>query len=132
MISPVDFAKLSRELVGSIPTEVRVRCAIGRAYYAAYHYCLKCANVHCGELTTEEANNKGLHMKLYLRLEGHSKDAQYDTQLRTLSSQAKKLRDLRVRSDYHLDDDLTDRDLSYGHVLLNEIQTIYKELFPEK
>jgi hypothetical protein len=113
VISPDDFAKLSRSLASSLPNEPRLRCALGRAYYAAYHYCLKCADTYCGELTPAEAKDQGLHSKLYLRLEGHSKSIALDSQLRTIASHAKELRNLRVRSDYHLDNDtLTERDLS--------------------
>lgn len=131
MILAEDFSKLARTLVGSLPTEPRVRCAIGRAYYAAYHYCLTCANAYCGELTAEEARDQGKHSKLYIRLDGHSKDPKLDVQLRTIATHAKKLRDLRVRSDYHLiDDTLTDRDLLDGLRLLGNVEQEYKSMFP--
>lgn len=132
MIAAADFATLARNLVGSLPTEPRIRCALGRAYYAGFHYCLECASVHCGELTIEEAKNQGTHSKLYLRLEGHSKNAALDVQLRTIADYAKKLRDLRVRSDYHLDNDtLTSRELKHGLQLLTNIELEYRRIFPE-
>lgn len=129
MISADDFAKLSRNLVGTIPTETRIRCAIGRAYYAVFHYCQKCADTYCGELTAQEKKDQGKHSRLYLRLEGHSKHLALDTHLRTLASEAKKLRDLRVRSDYHLENDtLTERELRDGLRLLTAIEAEYKSI----
>lgn len=130
MITADDFAKLSRNIVGSLPTESKIRCAIGRAYYAVYHYCQSCATAYCGELTPDEVKDQGKHSRLYLRLEHHSKDPKLDVQLRTIASHAKKLRDLRVRSDYHLDSDtLTNRDLLDGHRLLKGVEEEYKSLF---
>lgn len=129
MIRADDFAKLSRNLVGSLPTETRIRCAIGRAYYAVFHYCQKCADQYCGELTAQEKQDQGKHSRLYLRLEGHSKYPALDAHLRTLAVEAKKLRDLRVRSDYHLETDtLTDRELKDGHRLLAAVENEYKSI----
>ena len=131
MIVSEDFAKLARSLVGPLGEEPRIRCALGRAYYAAYHHCLACANSFCGELTKEEAEKKGNHEKLYLRLESHSKDPKLDEPLRTIADYAKKLRNLRVRADYHLiDDTLTTRDLKDGIRLLGNVEDTYKILFP--
>jgi len=131
VIEASDYAKLARNLVGSLPTETRIRCALGRAYYAVYHYCLECASTYCGELTAEEAKDQGLHSKLYLRLEGHSKTQELDVQLRTIADYAKKLRNLRVRSDYHLvDQTLTERDLIDGLRLLTNIESEYHRIFP--
>lgn len=131
MIAADDYAKLARNLAGQLMQEPRIRCALGRAYYAVYHYCQECANVHCGQLTTQEAEHQTSHTKLYLRLSNHSKTPTLDVKLRTIAEDAKKLRDLRVRSDYHLmDDTLTSRDLTYGLQLLTNIESEYRSIFP--
>jgi hypothetical protein len=128
MITPQDLAELSRSLVGSVTPEVRIRCAISRSYYAAYHFCNLAANNWCNDLSPGEDTNKGAHEKLYARLQNHSKFSALDNDLRLIAQHAKKLRDFRIKADYHLDDTVTQKDHTRGLVWMVEIQKKFEQL----
>lgn len=104
MITADDIADLARKLVGETANEVRVRCGVSRTYYAAFHYCETAANSLCNQLSDEDKKNRGSHDQLYYRLENLSKDNGTEKNLQLMAAEAKKLRTLRVRSDYHLND----------------------------
>ena len=128
MITPDDLVDLVIDLRATALDEPRIRCAIGRAYYAAYHYCLHAANNWCGPLALYERVNKGTHEQLYLRLQGHSKFASLDTDLRTIAEHAKKLRNLRVTCDYHLERDVNTKDLDRGVQYMRRVQIGFEQI----
>ena len=102
MITADDIADLARNLVTQTANEVRIRCGVSRAYYAAFHYCNSAANSFCNQLTDSEKEGRGEHSKLYLRLEKHCKDTSNDSNLKLIAAEAKKLRSLRLEADYNL------------------------------
>jgi hypothetical protein len=112
VINVDDIATLARGLCGSSPNEARIRCAIGRAYYAAYHCCLSAAAKWCGPLTQDEEKGKGSHEKLYYRLQHHGKKQEMGADLRSIAEEAKKLRFHRTQADYELNIQITQNDLS--------------------
>lgn len=130
MIRPEQMAGLARNLGGQLADETKIRCAIGRGYYAVYHYCKDIADRFCAPLASGEEKNKGEHEKLFARLQGHSKQQDLDQNLRVLAEEAKKLRALRVTADYHLSDDVTPRELARGLSHLTRVEGLLKA-FPQ-
>lgn len=128
MITPEDIAKLARNLAGQLADETRVRCAIGRSYYAAFHYCRCAAGNWCDPLPPNEKQGRGEHEKLYARLQGHSKISGLDAGLRTIAEQAKKLRNLRVDADYHLNKTMNTKDLTRSLAYLSQIEKEFASL----
>lgn len=128
MIEIKDIADLARKLCAPAANESRIRCAIGRAYYAAYHYCLSAADAWCTQLRPEEEEGKGKHEKLYDRLQGHSKKQELDKELRLIAEDAKKLRTLRVGADYDLSKDYSMRDLTRGLGFLKQVEDRFANL----
>lgn len=102
MITADDIADLARNLVTQTANEVRIRCGVSRAYYAAFHYCDSAANSFCNQLTDSEKEGRGDHSKLYLRLEKHGKHTANDNNLKLMAAEARKLRSLRLEADYVL------------------------------
>lgn len=128
MIKPDDIAKLARGLCGQLADETRIRCAVSRSYYAAFHHCQMAADQWCAPLTAAEEQDKGKHERLYARMQGHSKVPQLDAGLRTMAEQAKKLRNLRVTSDYDLSANVTKVDLDRGLTILRQVEQVAKAL----
>jgi hypothetical protein len=95
----VDFARM---LANAAPDEIHRRCAVGRIYYAAFHWSQELADKYCGPLAPGEDSGAGRHQRLYMRLEQHSKHSQLDADLKFVAATAKKLRDLRAIADYEL------------------------------
>jgi hypothetical protein len=131
MIGVDDIEKLARTLCGDTAPEARIRCAIGRAYYAAYHYAKVAADTWCGQLTEAEEAGKGSHEKLYLRLRDHSKDEKNDAALRQLAEEAKKARTLRHDADYALDKSITRKDLDRTIHYMSNVKIYYAQLVGE-
>lgn len=131
MTTAFDIAKLARNLCGQIADETRIRCAVGRSYYAAFHFCQGAAEAWCTPLTSDEKRDAGSHDQLYARLQGHSKVSKIDESLRLMAEQAKKLRVLRVTADYHLDKSVTSVDLQRGLVYMQQVQTLAESLTKE-
>ena len=103
MITADDIADLARNLGTQTANEVRIRCGVSRAYYAAFHYCEKAANQFCNQLPDSDKEGRGDHSKLYVRLEKHSNDTSNEDNLRKMAAEARNLRTLRVDADYHLE-----------------------------
>ena len=104
MIKADDIAQLARGLVTDTANEARIRCGVSRAYYAAFHYCNFAATSWCNPLPTADKKDKGEHAQLYLQLQTCCKDASLDKDLKLMVAEAKKLRDLRIQSDYRLNE----------------------------
>lgn len=128
MITVLDLAKLARNMAGPLADETRLRCAIGRAYYSAFHNCGQAANRWCGNLTPDEKKNKGSHEQLYFRLENHSSHKQMDEELSILAEEAKKLRNYRVKSDYELTDTIIRKDVDRSFAYMQNVQKSFDKL----
>lgn len=128
MITLDELERFARSLESPLSTEVKLRCAISRAYYVAFHRCKAAAENWCGGLTAEEEKNKGKHEKLYTRLQEHSKHSCLDDELRFIAEEAKKLRALRTTADYHLDKDVTARDVTRGFAHLGTVNCSFSKL----
>lgn len=128
MITLDELEKFARSLNDSLATEVKLRCAISRAYYVAFHRCNLAAENWCGPLTSDEEKNKGKHEKLYTRLQEHCKHSYLDDELRFMAEEAKKLRTLRTTADYHLDRDITQRDVTRGLACLGTVNGSFRKL----
>jgi len=124
MVTAEDFAKLARSLVNETSPEIRIRCAISRAYYAAYHFCEDAANKFCAPLTTEEKDKaKGSHDALFIRLRDKSQDASKTSDLKFIAEEAKKIRNYRVDADYKLGKTITKKNFEFCLQKLHNIET---------
>lgn len=114
--------------------EVHIRCGVSRAYYAAYHYCDQAAKSWCNQLPDAEKKDRGSHAQLYRRLENFSKDKSTETNLKLMAAEAKNLRNLRVKADYHLSDNLDNkvmlRSLSHMSQVKGYLDSITKAATP--
>lgn len=128
MITADDIADLARKLVGDTATEVRIRCGVSRAYYAAFHYCETAANSFCSALSDADREDRGNHAQLYYRLENLSNDDAIANNLKLMAAEAKKLRTLRVRSDYHLNDTVDKRTFERGLHHMSEVKSYLESL----
>lgn len=128
MITFEELEKFARSLESPVANEVKQRCAISRAYYAAFHRCNLAADKWCGVLTADEEKNKGEHEKLYTRLQDHSKLISLDVELRVLAEEAKKLRTLRTTADYHLDKDITAKDVTRSFHHMGTVKNSFEKL----
>ncbi len=122
MITADDIADLARNLVTDTANEARIRCAVSRAYYAAFHYCKTAANKWCNPLPETDKKNRGEHAQLYYQLNNHSKDASKENSLRTLAAEAGKLKDLRVQSDYYLDAAVDQKIFARSLHIMNQVK----------
>ena len=128
MIKIDDIERLARELINDRANEVKHRCAISRAYYATFHYCKNAATKWCNPLPESEKENKGEHSKLYLQLDTCSKDQAKAGNLRLMAAEARKLKNLRTRADYNLDETLDGKDYTRGMSYLSQVKTYLSEL----
>jgi len=130
VITVSDLAQLARNIAGPLADETRLRCAIGRAYYSAFHNCDQAANKWCGDLTPVERDKyKGAHIQLYFRLENHnSSDKQMDAELSFLAEEAKKLRNLRASADYELTETIIRRDVDRSFAYMQNVQDSFNKL----
>lgn len=122
MITADDIADLARKLVGDTANEVRIRCGVSRAYYAAFHYCETAAKSWCNQLSAAEKEDRGNHAQLYHRLENLCKDKVAENGLKLMAAEAKKLRTLRVQSDYHLNDTVDQRTFIRSLHLMGQVK----------
>lgn len=126
MIDPSDFESQARNIVGTNPTEVKMRTGISRAYYAAFHYCKLAANTWCNQLSEiEKKDKKGSHEQLFFQLQKPSNLTIVDDSLRNMAEQAKKLKTLRLDADYELSKTINNRDYTSA---LNFMSNVKKEL----
>ncbi|MEQ1601029.1 MAG: hypothetical protein HOP04_10925 [Methylophilaceae bacterium] len=125
MIEPRDFEDQARGIVGTLPTEVKFRTGISRAYYAAFHYCNVAAKTWCNQLPNTEKKDKGIHEQLYCQLQKPSNLAVVDSSLRSMAELAKKLKFLRVDADYHLDKTISNKEYTSA---LSYMSNVKKEL----
>lgn len=128
MITISDMAVLARSMQGPLANEARLRCAIGRAYYSAFHCCVQAADQWCGNLTQKEEENKGTHEKLYTRLENHSKHKECDAELSFLAEEAKKLRNLRTTADYKLASTINNKDVLRSFQYMDNVHGSFKKI----
>jgi len=105
-----DIELLARTLVNDTANEARLRCAVSRAYYAAFHRCKSAADLWCRDLTESEKENKGEHSKVYAQLEDCSADLDKAENLKLMAAEAKKLKMLRITADYKLDKSVDNKD----------------------
>ena len=128
MTTADEIADLARNLGGPTANEVRIRCGISRAYYAAFHYCEMAANNFCEQLPESDKKDRGNHSQLYVRLENHSKSRANELNLKKMAAEAQNLKNLRVDADYHLnkilDLKLHGRSLHY----MNQVKYYLNEL----
>lgn len=133
MVSAKEIATYARNIVGQIANETRLRNGVGRAYYAAFHYCQTAADSWCYDLSPQEIDaldprQKGVHSILYFRLKTKCRFTEIDKDLKFLASEAQKLKDLRTDADYYLNR-VVNMD-SYNRSLhhLNIVETTITEL----
>lgn len=122
MITADDIADLARNLVTDTAKEVRVRCGVSRAYYAAFHYCKTAANTWCHPLPETDKKDRGEHAQLYYQLKNHGKDASKETHLRIMAAEAGKLKDLRVESDYCLSATVDQKTFARSLHIMNQVK----------
>jgi len=134
MIDPSDLIKFARELYGPSANEVRLRGAISRAYYGAYHYCDQIADKYCGELSESDlAREKGMHIQLFVRMDRYCDDVAVVEDVRILGQQAKKLHYRRIKADYDLTGTIVGRDVNESLSWARDIEEGAKKLLsPEK
>lgn len=104
-VSPVDILDEARALLAlprSQRTEARRRTIISRAYYAAYHHLLKHPEVR--GFRSARTAGKGMHTQFLDYLSGAG-----DRNVLHAAAILRKLRELRVAADYHLDKRLAAR-----------------------
>lgn len=123
MIKADDIAQLARTLVTDTANETRIRCGVGRAYYAAYHYCDIAAKSWCNSLPDADKKDKGEHAQLYLQMQTCCKDASLQNDLKLMVAEARKLRDLRVQSDYHLNDTVDQKVFGRSIHLMSQVKS---------
>lgn len=128
MITADDIADLARKLVGETANEVRIRCGVSRAYYAAFHYCEIAANSFCSQLSEADKEDRGNHAQLYHRLENLSKNKATEGNLKLMAAEAKKLRTLRVQSDYHLNETVNQRDFGRSIHHMSQVKSYLESL----
>src|SRR5579863_8223717 len=118
-----DFADVGHQLMSGDATEILLRCAASRLYYAAYHICREHADLYCTPLRDEDKQG-GNHQQLFTRLKENSKDKKLDVLLQTLSSSAVKMKLVRVDADYKLDRNFSEKDARRCKFLLEELREI--------
>ena len=128
MISEKDQLTYARGLVATEGDECGMRTKIGRLYYAAFHICSDAADRCCGPLPPDAAENKGRHERLYTRIERHVKVLAHERYLRNMAEHAKKLRNLRVTADYHLNDTVSLAEVGRSQSLVFYIERDRDEL----
>jgi len=137
VLSAKDIATYARQIVGETANEVRLRNGVGRAYYAAYHYCQQAANTYCDTFTKEEIdqlpnNQKTTHANLFLRLKTKCRDEDNKKNLKFMADQASKMKDFRVTADYHLDKVINHDSFIRCLTHLSEVETTLTALTPTK
>lgn len=128
MIKADDIAQLARVLVTDTANEARIRCAVSRAYYAAFHYCDFAATSWCNPLPAADKKDKGEHAQLYLQLQTCCKDTSLEKDLKLMVAEAKKLRDLRIQSDYELNDTVDQKVFGRSIHLMSQVKSYLDSL----
>jgi hypothetical protein len=128
LIKADDIAQLARVLVTETANEARIRCAVSRAYYAAFHYCDFAATSWCNPLPAADKKDKGEHAQLYLQLQTCCKDASLEKDLKLMVVEAKKLRDLRIQSDYELTDTVDQKVFGRSIHLMGQVKSYLDSL----
>lgn len=122
MIQIDDIESLARNLVTDTASEARLRCAISRAYYAAFHHCKSAANKWCRALTEPEKLHKGEHSKIYAQLEACSNHREKAENLKLMAAEAQKLKILRITADYQLEKNIDNKDHLRSLQYMNKVK----------
>ncbi len=128
MIQIDDIESLARNLVTSTANEAKVRCAISRAYYAAFHHCKNAAKLWCRTLTESEKLHKGEHSKIYAQLEECSIHREKAENLKLMAAEAKKLKILRITADYQLEKNVGSQDHLRSLQHMNKVKGYLAEI----
>lgn len=129
MIKIEDLEQLARDLINDRSKEVKFRCAISRAYYAAYHYCREAADSWCEPLPENQKTDKGEHAKLFLRLKTCSKEKAKSENLKLMALEAEKLRNFRLTADYDLLNNKISSEYSRSLHLMAQVRNYHKVIY---
>ena len=110
---PVDFAMFVAEAESSMnaqeSSEIKLRCAISRAYYGTYHLALSYADTIALPAISDCAGPT--HRKLSAFFEGSmDKDRAVRLRLKKIGYVLKQLHESRVTADYRLDESVSQED----------------------
>lgn len=127
MITADEFASFGLNLVAEGATEVTLRCAASRIYYAAYHICQEHAELHCTKLQHDDKEG-GAHAQLFQRLSENSKNQKLDVLLSALAQTGLKMKAIRVDADYKLKKDFKRNDALRCTSLFDEVKELCGEI----
>lgn len=115
-VCPEDFSSLARQLIEG-GTEIELRAAVSRGYYALYHEAERTAVKL--RLEDKQSRSAGAHERLFGRYEAQGK------RLKVIAHLLRAKRRLRVVADYHLADEV---DPSEAVQFLFEAERLAKEI----
>lgn len=118
-----EFFTFGVSLLNSDSSEVQLRTAASRIYYSGYHAVLQMVDQYCSDLSAAEKVGKGVHAVLIERLDGKSKDVQFDRALKRLSAALKAAKDLRSQADYELQRSFNYKSAKEIHAYCTNIRT---------
>ncbi|KJU84665.1 HEPN domain protein [Candidatus Magnetobacterium bavaricum] len=123
MVSPLDYLPFVRELLdGKTVSEVKIRTAISRTYYAVYLYAAE-------KYVQAKGNNASIESacKNHTRFLNELKD-ESDGRLNTIGNQIHELKRFRERADYEIKAYLNKSDaegcLNQAHKIIQNIKLI--------
>jgi hypothetical protein len=90
----LEFYRLAQYLSGQTTDEAALRCAISRAYYAAYHVADERRKRNNVRLPL--VGNAGIHLRLWSLFQTHA-----DRNCRKIGLDGDRLRKVRTVADYH-------------------------------
>ena len=99
-ITPQDLLQYAESLMQD-SNEISARNAAGRAFYAAFHFCMPIFN----ELDTGPKTKEGTHQKI-LRLFANYDSARTEDvsrKIRVIGTMYRQAREIRSRADYQID-----------------------------
>ena len=123
MISPIDFIKLSKELLdSSSPNEAKLRTAIGRAYYGVY---LNAAKNYATDKGFELSDGRvRSHQRFIQELKGNP-----DKNLQKLGNQLFQLKRAREEADYDIQKDVNKSKAAINYSLALRIEKNINSIF---
>ncbi len=119
-VTAKDFLDLAKSMIQSKPSEIEKRCAVSRAYYAAYHLAQEKFPPSAADQNSE-ADKAGVHQRYITNL----KQFPDKSTERFIGLKLDKLRGRRVIADYRLDEVLT---IDFLPAQMSHANTVFDKL----
>lgn len=115
-VLPKDFLLIAEELMETGNKEIHYRTAASQAYYSIYHQCVPIAkDLH--DITIEA----GVHERMILKIEHHAGTGEKDNLICQLGELIRRVRNIRVKADYKINEDFKFKDVNLAIYLAKEI-----------